>query len=193
MYLNIADNNFTYTQDTSTPELLLQITDASNNSITSIDGLTYKTVTDNKNTSISGFDITNKTGLINLFTNRAITTTSTKTEEWTIKITFVNYDLDQSGNAGKSFDGQILISKDPLISFFINDVTYYAKSGMTWGEWINSPFNLNNICKQNENNYTIQCLEKFISKSTNGEVELSTNTILTGQKYKNTNVPAGKT
>ena len=97
LYLNISDNNFTYTQDTSTPELLLQITDASNNSITSIDGLEYKTVTDNKNTSISGFDITNKTGLINLFTNRAITTTSTKAEEWTIKITFVNYNKDQSG------------------------------------------------------------------------------------------------
>ena len=97
LYLNISDNNFIYTQDTNTPELLLQITDASNNSITSIDGLTYKTVTDNKNTSISGFDITNKTGLINLFTNREITTTSTKTEEWTIKITFVNYNKDQSG------------------------------------------------------------------------------------------------
>ena len=122
LYLNISDNNFTYTQDTSTPELLLQITDASNNSITSIDGLTYKTVTDNKNTSISGFDITNKTGLINLFTNREITTTSKKTEEWTIKITFVNYNKDQSANAGKSFNGQILISKDTFDNYTPNTI-----------------------------------------------------------------------
>ena len=122
LYLNISDNNFTYTQGTETPELLLQITDASNNSITSIDGLTYKTVTDNKNTSISGFDITNKTGLINLFTNRAITTTSTKTEEWTIKITFVNYNKDQSANAGKSFAGQILISKDTFDNYIPNTI-----------------------------------------------------------------------
>ena len=122
LYLNIADNNFTYTQGTDTPELLLQIVDASNNSITSIDGLEYKTVTDNKNTSISGFDITNKTGLINLFINRAITTTSTKTEEWTIKITFVNYNKDQSGNAGKSFDGQILISKDTFDNYTPNTI-----------------------------------------------------------------------
>ena len=131
LYLNISDNNFTYTQDSNTPELLLQITDASNNSITSIDGLTYKTVTDNKNTSISGFDITNKTGLINLFTNRAITTTSTKTEEWTIKITFVNYDLDQSGNAGKSFNGQILISKDSFDNYTPNTINTLSatKSG----------------------------------------------------------------
>ncbi len=131
LYLNISDNNFTYTQDTSTPELLLQITDASNNSITSIDGLTYKTVTDNKNTSISGFDITNKTGLINLFTNRAITTTSTKTEEWTIKITFVNYNKDQSANAGKSFAGQILISKDTFDNYTPNTINTLSatKSG----------------------------------------------------------------
>ena len=131
LYLNISDNNFMYTQDTSTPELLLQITDASNNSITSIDGLTYKTVTDNKNTSISGFDITNKTGLINLFTNREITTTSTKTEEWTIKITFVNYNKDQSANAGKSFAGQILISKDTFDNYTPNTINTLSatKSG----------------------------------------------------------------
>ena len=131
LYLNISDNNFIYTQDTNTPELLLQITDASNNSITSIDGLTYKTVTDNKNTSISGFDITNKTGLINLFTNREITTTSTKTEEWTIKITFVNYNKDQSANAGKSFAGQILISKDTFDNYTPNTINTLSatKSG----------------------------------------------------------------
>ena len=131
LYLNISDNNFTYTQDTNTPELLLTITDASNNVITSIDGLNYKTITDNQNTSISGFDITNKTGLINLFTNREITTTSTKTEEWTIKITFVNYDLDQSGNAGKSFDGQVLISKDSFENYTPNTINTLSatKSG----------------------------------------------------------------
>ena len=131
LYLNISDNNFMYTQDTSTPELLLQITDGSNNSITSINGLTYKTITDNQNTSISGFDITNKTGLINLFINREITTTSTKTEEWTIKITFVNYDADQSGNAGKSFDGQVLISKDSFENYTPNTINTLSatKSG----------------------------------------------------------------
>ena len=131
LYLNISDNDFMYTQDTSTPELLLQITDASNNSITSINGLEYKTVTDNKNTSISGFDITNKTGLISLFTNRTITTTSTKTEEWTIKITFVNYNKDQSANAGKSFDGQILISKDTFDNYTPNTINTLSatKSG----------------------------------------------------------------
>ena len=113
MYLNISENTFTYTQNTSTPEILLTIKDGSGNEITSITGLTYKTnVTDGKGTSISGFDITTKSGLITLFDNREITTTSSKTEEWNITVTFVNYDADQSKNAGKSFSGQILIQKE---------------------------------------------------------------------------------
>ena len=115
LYLNISDNNFTYTQDTNTPELLLQITDASNNSITSIDGLTYKTVTDDNGTTIKGFDITTEVGLITILNNRAITTTSTKTEEWNITVTFVNYNKDQSANAGKSFSATLLIQKESFL------------------------------------------------------------------------------
>ena len=115
MYLNISENTFTYTQNTSTPEILLTIKDGSGNEITSITGLTYKTnVTDGKGTSISGFDITTKSGLITLFDNREITTTSSKTEEWNITVTFVNYDADQSKNAGKSFDAKLMIQQENL-------------------------------------------------------------------------------
>ena len=111
MYLNISENTFTYTQNENTPEILLTITDGTN-PVTNITSLTYKTVTDGKGNSISGYDITNKTGLIELFSNREITTTSTKTENWNITVTFINYNLDQSANAGKSFRGQILIQKE---------------------------------------------------------------------------------
>ena len=75
MYLNISNNTFTYTQNENTPELLLTITDVSGNAITSITGLTYKTVIDGKGTSVSGFDITTKSGLLTLFDNREITAT----------------------------------------------------------------------------------------------------------------------
>ena len=114
MYLNISLNTFTYTQDENTPEILLTITDASGNAITNISDLTYKTVTDGKGASISGFDITTKSGLVTLFDNREITTTSTKTEQWNVTVTFVNYDADQSKNAGKSFDSKILIQKEKI-------------------------------------------------------------------------------
>ncbi len=112
LYLNISENTFTYTQDENTPELLLTIKDTSGNEITSITGLTHKTVTDGKGASISGFDITTKSGVITLFDNREITANPTKTEQWNITVTFVNYDADQTANAGKSFSGQILIQKE---------------------------------------------------------------------------------
>ena len=111
MYLNISENTFTYTQNENTPEILLTITDGTN-PVTNITSLTYKTVTDGKGNSISGYDITNKTGLITLFSNREITTTSTKTENWNITVTFINYNADQSKNAGNTFSGKVLIQKE---------------------------------------------------------------------------------
>ena len=113
LYLNISNNTFTYTQNENTPEILLTITDGTN-PVTNITSLTYKTVTDGKGNTISGYDITNKKGLITLFSNREITTTSTKTENWNITVTFINYNLDQSANAGHTFSGKVLIQKEKI-------------------------------------------------------------------------------
>ena len=114
MYLNISENTFTYTQDANTPEILLSIKDGSNNEITALTGLTYKTVTDGKGASIKGFDITKKSGLITILNNREITTTSSKTEEWNVTVTFVNYNSNQAGNAGKNFSAKLMIQKEKI-------------------------------------------------------------------------------
>ena len=114
MYLNISENTFTYTQDANTPEILLSIKDGSNNEITTLTGLTYKTVTDGKGASIKGFDITNKKGLVTILNNREITTTSSKTEQWNVTVTFVNYNSNQAGNAGKSFSAKLMIQKEKI-------------------------------------------------------------------------------
>ena len=114
LYLNISNNTFLYTQNESTPELLLTITDASGNAVTDITSLTYKTVTDGKGTSISGYDITNKSGLITLFNNKEITASPTKTDEWNITVTLVNYDKDQSNNMGKKFNAKLMIQKEKI-------------------------------------------------------------------------------
>ena len=111
LYLNISNNTFTYTQNENTPELLLTITDASGNAVTDITSLTYKKVTDGKGASISGYDITNKSGEITLFNNKEITASPTKTDEWNITVTLVNYDKDQSNNMGKSFNAKLMIQK----------------------------------------------------------------------------------
>ena len=114
LYLNISNNTFTYTQNENIPELLLTITDAGGNAVTDITSLAYKTVTDGKGASISGYDITNKSGVITLFDNREITATPAKTEQWNITVTLVNYDKDQSNNMGKKFNAKLMIQKEKV-------------------------------------------------------------------------------
>ena len=134
LYLNISENTFTYSIDNNTPEILLSIKDGSNNEITSVSGLTYKTVTDGKGASIKGFDITNKSGLITLFNNKEITATPEKTEQWNITVTLVNYDKDQSKNAGKSFNAKIIIKKGE----YKQTLAEYVKSQYTGTQGENS-------------------------------------------------------
>ena len=122
LFLNISDNSFGYTQSTNNPEILLTIKDSSNNEITSITGLEYKTVTDGSGATLKGFDITNKTGLITILNNREITTTSSKMDQWNITATFINYNADQSKNAGKVFSAQVLISKDSFENYTPNTI-----------------------------------------------------------------------
>ena len=133
LYLNISNNTFTYSIDNNTPEILLSIKDGSNNEITTLTGLTYKTVTDGKGASIKGFDITKKSGLVTILNNREITTTSTKTEEWNVTVTFVNYDADQSKNAGKSFDAKLMIQQENLGNQTLADYVISQYTG-TQGE-----------------------------------------------------------
>ena len=151
LYLNISNNTFTYSIDNNTPEILLSIKDGSNNEITTLTGLTYKTVTDGKGASIKGFDITKKSGLITILNNREITTTSTKTEEWNVTVTFVNYNSNQAGNAGKSFNAKLMIQKEEyklptLAEYVVSQYTgtqgdngiYYHNSSLANGAGDNS-------------------------------------------------------
>ena len=120
MYLNIETNTFTYT-NTGTPELLLQVIDKnSGNPVTSITGLDYVTVTDGKNTSISGFDITTKNGLIALFSNKEISASPKTVEEYTITITLVNHSFDQNNNTGKNLNGKLIIQKEKIVQTVAN-------------------------------------------------------------------------
>ena len=134
LYLNISNNTFTYSIDNNTPEILLSIKDSSNNEITTLTGLTYKTVTDGKGASIKGFDITNKKGLVTILNNREITTTSTKTEEWNVTVTFVNYNSNQAGNAGKNFSAKLMIQKEEYKQTLVE----YVKSQYTGTQGENS-------------------------------------------------------
>ena len=121
LYLLISQNEFLYSQNGNTPELILTITKPDGTELTTLNGLTYKTVTDGKGTTIKGFDITTKSGLITIADNRKITTTSTIEEKWSITLTLVNYDVNQIDNLGKQFSSKIIISQDEQV-FAYHDI-----------------------------------------------------------------------
>ena len=115
LYLNIENNTFTYSINESTPEIIMTITDSAGTEVTDISTLNHVIVTGANGTQVSGYDITNKSGLITLFDNRKITTTSSKEEKWNITITFVNYDENQNDNAGKSMSAKVMIQKEKIV------------------------------------------------------------------------------
>ena len=112
VYLNIENNTFKYSIDENTPEIIMTVTDSTGTEITDIAGLTHTSVKDASGTSISGYDITNKKGVITLFNNREITATPSKEEQWNIAVTFVNYDASQNNNAGKSMSAKVMVQKE---------------------------------------------------------------------------------
>ena len=150
VYLNISGNDFEYSKDSSSPELLLSITDNSGNQVTKLTGLNYITVTDGSNKSISGFDITKSSDLLTLVDNKEISASPKQIEEWNITITLVNYNYDQNANTGKSFSGKLIIQKEKmktsLASYITNLYTgtqgengiYYHDANLTYGANDNS-------------------------------------------------------
>ena len=150
LYLNITNNEFTYTK-AGTPELVLQVIDkATGNPVTSITGLDYVTVTDGNNTEIKGFDITDKSGLITLLDNKEISASPKTVEEYTITLTLINHSFDQYNNTNKNFSGKLIIQKDEykvsLAEYVISQYTgtqgenglYYHDSNLENGAGDNS-------------------------------------------------------
>lgn len=115
IYLLIPINEFIYTQDENTPELILTITKPDGTELTTLYGLTYKTVTDGKGITIKGFDITTKKGLITIANNRKITAKFTVEEQWNVTITLVNYNVNQSYNLAKTFKSKLIIQQDKIV------------------------------------------------------------------------------
>ena len=128
LYLNIINNTFIYTQEDKSPEIVLTVTDEEGNEV-EISTLNKVEVQDNNGNIISGYDVTEEFGIITLFGEREMTTTSEKTEKWNVKVTFVNYDKDQSNNEAKEFNAKLVISKKVLKESF--NLANACKSGQT--------------------------------------------------------------
>ena len=122
VYFNIENNTFKYTLGEDKPELILTVTGPDGNEVTSLPGLTHKVVQDRENKSISGFDVTTTNGLITIANKKTITaTTDAKEEQYTLKLTFVNYEGDQTENATSTLSAKVMIQKE-LIPQVVSDV-----------------------------------------------------------------------
>ncbi len=147
LYLQITNNTFKYS-DGTTPEIILTITDPNGNEITALDNLTYGTYN-----GVSGFDVTTAKGLFNIANNYEITSNSSTTyteHDWNITLTYLNLNIDQSGNYGNSFETMLYLQKEAikpkLAEYVISQYTgtqgensiYYHDSNLTNGANDNS-------------------------------------------------------
>ncbi len=113
----VSENDFEYTVDSNTAEVLLKITDPEGDEVLSVDGLNYKTVTDVDGASQSGFDITTFSGAVTIAENYSISTTDSvngTTQSWSIEVIFVNLNSEQTLNEGKTLNSRIYLQEGKM-------------------------------------------------------------------------------
>ena len=115
VYFQINTNEYIYTTEDNKPEIVLTITDPTGQPVTSVEGLTYVTAQNADGTTVSGFDITTASGLINIASNYEITSSSSTQvteQDWTFTVTFINLTTNQTANGGSTLDAEIILSSD---------------------------------------------------------------------------------
>ena len=126
VYFNIENNTFKYTLGEDKPELILTVTGPDNKEVTELPGLTHTTVQDRENKTVKGFDVTTTNGLITIANKKTISATQatpSKEEQYTLKLTFVNYDGDQTGNATSTLSAKVMIQKEPMVTTLASYIT----------------------------------------------------------------------
>lgn len=102
VFLVIDQNEFNYTVDEKTPEILLEITPPDEETtIGEVDGLTKY---DN------AFDITKAQGVYKIATDRSIVAEGSKIDTWNVKVTVVNLETSQHLNADKTLNAKLYIT-----------------------------------------------------------------------------------
>ena len=150
VYFNIENNTFKYTLGEDKPELILTVTGPDGNEVTELPGLTHKVVQDRENKSVSGFDVTTTNGIITIANKKTITASPSKEEQYTLKLTFVNYEGDQTENTTSGLSAKVMIQKESMVNSLASYITnlytgtqgengiYYHDSNLTNGAGDNS-------------------------------------------------------
>lgn len=88
--------------------------------------------------------------------------------------------LAQDGALLTSDGGYLITTEVTLISFTIGGTTYQAEQSMTWGEWVNSTYNIVNYRVQYDNIYTSTGQTRVYNGS---QIVSSSDTILANTAY----------
>ena len=202
VYLVIEKNDFVYSINGSTPELLLEIKGPDGNVITSLPGLAYTT-----SGGVSGFDVTTKNGIVPLIANDAsktISTTNTTTgiiDNWQAKLTYVKQSGNQNANNGKIFKSNIIFSEDtisitPKETSIDVTIPAHLKNGKAITSYnykikeATSTSNYNEFPNQTSNNYTFTKLTEGTKYNilVEGTDKTNTETLLNTEVNTKTNL-----
>ena len=169
------------------------------NTFSTSDPLQYELTSTNTSTNgniIPAISKTNITGSsIELGSGNFVKANNAK-HTYQLKIYYPKKTTSQNSNQGATFSAHAKIvsikDTDNLITFTIDGVTYQAEDGMTWTEWVNSKYNIDNfiivndrirndsyaVCYKKDEFCFLQPVSKKIEKnlvygwsSPNGEIE----------------------
>ena len=109
IYLIIENNNFVYTTENQTPEILLKVTSPTGQELENITGLVH---------AEDGFDITTRTGGFLIISDYEITADQVEEiQQWNIEVTFVNLDSDQQANTEKNLTAKLYMTQEQMSSY----------------------------------------------------------------------------
>ena len=116
VYFIIEANDFIYTTNDTTPEILLNVTDPNGNKVENITGLIH---------TKDGFDITTRTGGFLIMADYDIEASRAQivSQEWNVEVTFVNLDTDQVKNMGKTLTGKLYLTREKMSSYELTKIT----------------------------------------------------------------------
>ena len=116
VYFIIENNDFIYTTNDTTPEILLNVTDPNGNKVENITGLIH---------TEDGFDITTRTGGFLIMADYDIEASRAQTvsQEWNVEVTFVNLDTDQVKNMGKTLTGKLYLTREKMSSYELTQIS----------------------------------------------------------------------
>lgn len=159
LYIDITLNEYIYTTDNLTPEIILTIIDPNGNEIKTLDNLEYY----DDVYGLSGFDVTAFEGIISIVNDYEITGSIEKIDEWIVKLSMVNLPTDQSLNAMKTITGEIIFSKDVYVKPGDINIIALAESGYK------NLATMTNLSCTGSNNYSWNYLYNSIDINNLGE------------------------